>query len=313
MRLLPLVVLLACGAKDEDGYGSGADGGANNKVPSAAGIALGPPRPDTQTDLVVLIEEPATDGDGDELSYRYVWEQDGVVRTDLTDATIDSIHTTRMEVWTVTVTAFDEWSTGPEVSDSVEIANSPPQLSAITIAPAEIDELSEVTCTTGETSDGDYDLVGVMTRWVVSGEELDTEGPLYGDDFDKGDEILCRAYLDDGVETVTQDSRTVVVQNAAPWVVGVTLSHNNPTPEDTLEAIPEGWWDDDDDPEGYLYAWFINWTLASEEPTIDSSVFSPGDNIFVELTAFDGVTVGNTVASHSATAVNTPEPGVDGR
>ncbi len=43
--------------------------------------------------------------------------------------------------------------------------------------------------------------------------------------------------------------------------------------------------------------------VVAEEATIDSTVFSPGDNIFVELTAYDGVSVGNTVASHSATAV----------
>jgi hypothetical protein len=85
--------------------------------------------------------------------------------------------------------------------------------------------------------------------------------------------------------------------------VGVTLSHNNPTPDDVLEALPEGWWDDDGDPEGYQYAWYVNWALAAETTTIDSTVFSPGDNIFVELTAFDGITAGNTVVSHSATAV----------
>ena len=119
-----------------------------------------------------------------------------------------------------------------------------------------------------------------------------------------GRNLLGRAYLDDGVETVTQDSRTVTVQNAAPWVVGVTLSTSNPFPDETLEAIPEGWWDDDGDPEGFLYAWYVNWELASEEPTVDGTIFSPGDNIFVELTAFDGITVGNTVSSHSATAVD---------
>ena len=150
----------------------------------------------------------------------------------------------------------------------------------------------------------EYEQSQTLTISNTGGEELEVEGPLTGDHFEKGDEIVCVAYMDDGAETVTQKSRAVFVQNAAPWVVGVTLSSNNPTPDDVLEAIPEGWWDDDGDEEGYLYAWYINWELASEEPTIDSSVFSTGDNIFVELTAFDGVSVGNTVASHSATAVD---------
>jgi len=143
-----------------------------------------------------------------------------------------------------------------------------------------------------------------MTRWMLNGEELEIEGPLTGEDFDKGDEIVCVAYLDDGIETVTQKSHSVFVENTAPWVVGVNLSTNNPGPDDVLEAIPEGWWDDDGDSEGYLYAWYVNWDLASEEATIDGSVFSTGDNIFIELTAWDGETIGNTVASNSATAVD---------
>jgi len=294
-------LLAACAGKDADSERT--DASATNKVPSSPEISIQPAVPDTQADLSVIIEEPAVDFDGDDLSYRYSWEQDGEARTDLDTATVDSVFTRRGEIWTVEVTAHDGVSSGPPVTEEVEIQNSPPELSNITITPATVDELSEVECSPGEPIDKDHDPVGIMTRWVVNGEELEIEGPLTGDDFDKGDEIVCRAYMDDGMATVSQDSHTVVVENAAPWVVGVTLSHNNPTPADIMEAIPEGWWDDDDDPEGYLYAWFVNWDLASEAPTIDSALFSPGDNIFVELTAFDGATVGNTVSSHSATAV----------
>jgi hypothetical protein len=299
-----MLLLSACSGKDGDDLGSEGGDSSTNHVPSAPEIVIDPDDPDTTEDLVVVIKEHASDSDDDPLSYRYKWKQDGAVRSDLSKSTVASVHTRRGETWTVVVVAHDGVASGPEVTQQVEIENSLPVLSSVTITPSEVYEITEVECLTGDVTDDDHDLVGVMTRWMVNGEELEVEGPLTGDHFEKGDEIVCVAYMDDGAETVTQKSRAVFVQNAAPWVVGVTLSSNNPTPDDVLEAIPEGWWDDDGDEEGYLYAWYINWELASEEPTIDSSVFSTGDNIFVELTAFDGVSVGNTVASHSATAVD---------
>jgi hypothetical protein len=297
-----MLLVLGCAVKDGDSSGVG-DDSITNKVPTAPEISLVPEEPYTRADLSVLIDKPASDSDGDALSYRYTWAQDDAARLDLKTATVESVYTRRGEVWTVTVVAHDGVSSGPEVVESVEIRNSLPALTSLVVSPSEVDELSEVECTPGDTIDQDHDPVGVMTRWVVSGVELEIEGPLTGEFFDRGDEIFCRAYLDDGVDTTTQDSRVLVVNNALPWVVGVTLSHDNPSPSDVLEAVPEGWWDDDGDPEGYLYAWFVNWDLASEEATIDSTVFSPGDNIFVELTAYDGLGVGNTVASHYATAV----------
>jgi hypothetical protein len=304
MRVWILAGLFGAGCADKEDLGGSSEVGPANKVPSAPGIAIDPSSPDTQTDLVAIIETPATDGDGDEISYRYAWRQDGALRDDLDSAIVDSVYTRRGEVWTVEVEAIDGISEGPAVTDEVEIRNSLPELNTLTVTPSAVDVMSEVECTPGTATDLDHDPVGVMTRWVLNNTELEVEGPLLGEHFGRGDEIVCRAYLDDGVETVTQDSRVVVVENAAPWVVGVTLSHNNPTPSDVLEAIPEGWWDDDDDSEGYLYAWYINWAFAAETATIDSTVFSPGDNIFVEMTAFDGITVGNTVSSHSATAVD---------
>ena len=304
MRLSVLMLLLACAGKDGDDLGGGGEDSRTNQVPTAPKIVLDPDMPDTTEDLVVIIKEHSSDADDDALIYRYKWKQDGGLRSDLTQSTVAALHTRRGEIWTVTVTAYDGIGIGPEETDKVEIHNSIPVLSAVTITPSEVDELSEVECVTGEVTDADHDPVGVMTRWMLNGEELEIEGPLTGEDFDKGDEIVCVAYLDDGIETVTQKSHSVFVENTAPWVVGVNLSTNNPGPDDVLEAIPEGWWDDDGDSEGYLYAWYVNWDLASEEATIDGSVFSTGDNIFIELTAWDGETIGNTVASNSATAVD---------
>ena len=118
---------------------------------------------------------------------------------------------------------------------------------------------------------------------------------------------MCRVYLEDGVDDATPvDSDPVTISNSPPSVVGCSLSSNNPTTDEDVEAFSEGWWDDDGDAEGYIYEWYVNWELASSEPVLSSAMTQVGDNIYIELTAYDGVDEGNTVQSSYGTVASTP-------
>lgn len=81
----------ADGASDgADGADGTADGAPSNSPPTTATVALSPERPTTDQDATVVIVAGASDPDGDGLTYRYVWFQDGVLRADLTTDTPSS-------------------------------------------------------------------------------------------------------------------------------------------------------------------------------------------------------------------------------
>jgi formylglycine-generating enzyme required for sulfatase activity len=100
----------------------------SNSPPSEAGVGITPERPREGVDgLVCVIDAPATDPDGDSLSYSVVWEVDGVpyggaaATTTLVGDTIPSGVVVGGEVWTCGVTAFDGAESGLEVRAEVEI------------------------------------------------------------------------------------------------------------------------------------------------------------------------------------------------
>ena len=120
--LLPLSLAACTGeAKDEgtpdgaDGSSDGADGASDgtadgtpsNSPPTTATVALSPERPTTDQDATVVIVAGASDPDGDGLTYRYVWFEDGVLRADLTGDRLPAAETTKGQVWAVNVIAND--------------------------------------------------------------------------------------------------------------------------------------------------------------------------------------------------------------
>jgi hypothetical protein len=298
---------LGCAEKSEGGgvVWSGDTGPMGpNQYPTAPEISLSPEFPDTSTDLAVAVTTPSIDSDGDPIEYRYSWSRDGDSRTDLSEDTVSNVFTRRGEVWRVEVVAHDGRDSGAEATAEVTIQNSLPTIESVFIEPGEIYENTEVTCVVGETADADHDPVGVRTVWVLDDEELEQEGPLTGTDFDRGQTLVCRAYLEDGVDYPPPvDSDPVTVRNTPPNIVGVSLSDNNPPTDSNVEAIPDGWFDDDGDEEGYLYTWYLNGIFASSEPILTAERTARGDNVYVELIAFDGIDEGNMVQSSYGTVI----------
>jgi hypothetical protein len=170
------------------------------------------------------------------------------------------------------------------------------------ITPEEIREKSEVVCDYSEPVDLDNDVIQQLQVWSVNGAELDVRGSLTGMDFNKGDEIACLVYADDGIgDDAPHISVASVVLNTVPHVIGCSLEDHEPPEDQPLEAISEGFIDEDNDPEGYLYQWYVNGVPVSTDSTLPSSLFEAGDNVYVELTAWDGEQAGNTVESRHGT------------
>lgn len=101
-----------------------------NTPPTAPSVAITPEAPTVSDDLVCDITTPATDVDGDGLSYDIAWSRDGAEwsgatgRTTYEGDTIAGRDTSGGELWTCTVMAWDGETFGPDaVSDEVEVVD----------------------------------------------------------------------------------------------------------------------------------------------------------------------------------------------
>jgi hypothetical protein len=275
-----------------------------NAPPGPIAIELLPPSPTSADDLTVDLVAEAEDPEGELVEYIIEWYADGVLLEGVDSMTLESMFTTRGERWSVLVTAFDGVLEGGQATKSVDIHNSLPTVDFITISPVEIQEKSEVICEYAEPVDLDNDIIQQLQTWAVNDVELGVRGSLFGTDFDKGDEISCWVYADDGVgEAPPHRSVSVRVLNTVPHVIGCSLEDNEPPEDLSVAAVSEGFIDEDDDPEGYIYQWYVNGMEVSTESVLSASLIDAGDNVYVECTAWDGEHTGNTVISGHGTVI----------
>ena len=298
MRIFVLATLsyMACDSGEDE------QGPAINSPPGPLAVQLHPDNPTAADDLTVDIVIPSEDPEGKTVEYLIEWFVDGDRINGVDALTLESMFTARGERWTVQVTAFDGVLEGGAATASVDIGNSEPTVESIVISPDDVQEKSEVTCDYSEPVDLDNDVIQQMQVWAVNDAELDVRGSLFGIDFNKGDEIACIVYADDGVGDLTPHiSAPVVVQNTEPHVIGCSLHDNEPASHEPIEVISEGFIDEDNDPEGYLYQWYVNGVPTSTDASLQPERFEAGDNVYVECTAWDGEQAGNTVVSGHGT------------
>lgn len=292
------LLVVGCAPKDTEEVRVG------NAPPGPIAIALLPPTPTSADDLTVDLIDEAVDPEGEPVEYIIEWSVDGVLLEGVESMTLESMFTARGERWSVLVTAFDGVLEGGQAAESIDIHNSLPTVEFITISPDDIQEKSEVTCEYDEPLDLDNDIIQQLQTWAVNGIELDVRGSLFGTDFDKGDEISCWVYADDGVgEAEPHRSSSVTVLNTVPHVIGCSLEDNEPAEDQPLAVESQGFIDEDDDPEGYVFQWYVNAVPVSTEAVLPPILIDAGDNVYVECTAWDGEQAGNTVTSGHGTVV----------
>ena len=287
------------------GCGKGEGRSVGNSPPSTPGIELSPAQPNASDDLKVTITADAEDPDGDNVEYKIEWLVDGEVVEGADALTLDKAFTLRGERWSVIVTAFDGIQDGGRAGASVDILNAAPTVANIRVTPTEPTVSDTISCSYDEPEDLDYDEIQELQVWAINGEEIDVRGPITSEVFVKHDQVECLVYADDGVADLEPHrSDVVTVLNTLPNVIGCSLATNNPPDNVPLAVTSEGFYDLDGDPEGYLYAWFINGEEVSSDETLAPSLMSPGDNVYVECTAWDGEEAGNTVTSGQGTVID---------
>jgi len=106
-----------------------------NSAPSSPVVSITPASPSSSDDLTATIVTPATDADGDAISYGYRWLENGV-DSGLQTATIAHAATAEGETWKVFVTATDGFVDALPASSEVTIGNTAPTCTGASLLPS---------------------------------------------------------------------------------------------------------------------------------------------------------------------------------
>lgn len=253
-----------------------------NQAPSAPVVVISPSSPRTADDLGVVITTESVDPDGDAVSYSYRWYRDEVEMTSFTGTTVDASATTRGETWRVEVVASDGSASGAAGSDEVEIGNTAPTLTTVSLTPTSAYTNDTLTANIGS-SDDDGDSVSASYAWTVNGTTISATGSsLSGVSwFDKGDRVAVTVTPSDGTDSGTPMSSTsLTILNTPPTAPGVTIDPSDPIEgeDDLLCELTSGSTDADGDSIEYDIAW----TLGSTSFTDADTTLREGDTVLTE-------------------------------
>jgi hypothetical protein len=237
------------------------------------------------------------DGDPDFSTYRWLINEVEVETGDTMAGGFAGGDTIRCEV-----TPKDGMDDGIPVSGVQTISNTPPSIDNVTLDPADPETGELVTCNWSGYSDPDGDPDGSTVEWFVNGLST-TTGTTISSDFTAGDELSCEVTPNDGYESGTPISTSVVVANAPPSISGVTISPIAPRAGDPLTCLWGGYADPEDDPDQSTVSWTINGVPAGTDATL-STGYVHGDEVVCEVTPDDGFDVGIPVTG-DATILNT--------
>ncbi len=261
-----------------------------NTPPEINTISLSPSTPMTSDSL--MASASGFDFDLDPVNLSYQWYKNGQLTSNSLNA-ISANDTSKGEIWTVRVTPNDGFVDGLAAEASVEIQNTPPSISAVSVNPSLASAIDVLTCSVVAT-DLDNDVLTTTLIWTKQ-----SDGALLGTgstldlsqhSVSTGDLIACTATVEDSSGDSTTEFETALISNAAPIFSSLTLSPALPNPSDTVECIAVAS-DPDGDPVSLEYAWtnVATGMVMASGSTIDLSLYNlvDGDQIECHATASD--------------------------
>jgi len=288
-----------------------------DSAPVVTTVGLGPsPATETST-LTCSVTTASTDADGDTVTYAYTWKVNGSA-VGVSTSTLTGANFSHGDTVTCTVTPTDGSVNGIAVtSNTVNVINTAPVLTSVTLTPSPAFEGSTMNCARGSASDADGDSISYTYRWTVNSATVSgqTSTTLTGTYFNKNDTVACLVTPTDGTNAGTEvASNPISISNSPPSLTSVSISPSTLYTDTDAAAIPSGPFDPDGDAVTYRYQWYKNSTAINGQTaaTLQGTQFVKNDVIYVIVTPYDGTVTGNPVQSSNVTIQNSSPttPGV---
>jgi outer membrane protein assembly factor BamB len=286
-----------------------------NTPPTVPVAVLEPATATALTGISVKIQKPATDVDGDAITYRYRWSRDGLPFA-LDGAALKPGSLRRGEVWRAEVTAFDGDEAGEPLVLTTVVANTIPPVPAVTLKPAAPSTGASLSCeAVVPERDADQEPIIVGYRWSRNGklEPLAEGRPVLPQGvIRRGERWRCEVWASDGVSESPRASAEVTVQNSPPGSPQVAIEPELAHTGDELTCrvtVPSI--DPDGDEVTYTYAWWQNdkpLPGTSESGRLPTMVTTKRDRFKCAATPSDGTAKGRPAAAERVISNAPPGP-----
>ena len=253
-----------------------------NSGPTLGSVTLSHTDP-TAADTVTFTPVDAVDPDGDTVRYTVEWYVDGeLVSTENELAPRSFVR--GQEVYAIVTPTDGELAGDPVTSATVTAANTPPDLTSVTLTP-ELAYTDSTLFPLVEAEDLDGDPVTYTVEWTVNGSVISETGSVLEGDtwFDKDDTVSVKVKPNDGIDDgPTLTSTTITVLNSAPTVPVIAMDPEKPKSDDDLWcAVDVESTDADGDELTYTFSWTRNGSEFTDTDTLDYE----GDYVYTDFTA----------------------------
>lgn len=302
IRLLPLVMLVACG----DGEVTLRRNSQINPDLVVEQVTIQPGAPTTAHDLLATATASAPEGTA--VRWTYTWFVDDQPVQDGESDTLLATATARGQVIVVEATPSDGERAGlPERSEPVTVVNSMPTLQAATLNPERATRRDALTCTAVGLADADDDPLTLRYTWSIGDREVPLDSPtLPAGTARRDDRVRCAITASDPTSsTETVWSEPLVILNAPPELTNVQLS---PRPAYTSSVLTASAIASDPDGDAITlqWSWQINGVDAGSGSALPSDRFVRGDTIVAQVVGSDGVDASEPAATADLTIRNSP-------
>jgi len=283
--------------------------------PGPAEIALEPPLPTRAGSVKAVVRKPAQDADGDALTYRTEWLQDGL-ETGVKGDTFPGDRLRRGALLTARVYASDGELEGPPVSASSRVGDTAPGALAVSLEPAVPTRAEAIRVRVEKpASDLDGDRLSYRHRWSVDGRPRNlplTTAELPAGLARKHQRVKVEVRAFDGELEGPPATAEALLRNTPPTAPRVDVLPARPRRGDALRAVLSAPSQDaDGDPVTYRFTWRKNGAplaLQGDPREVPGSQVAKGDRFDVTVVPNDGEEDGPPVQAIALVGNTPPAP-----
>ena len=190
---------------------------AGSNAPVITDVLLSPKVPVPGSEIRAVVE--ASDPDGDDLRYHYVWSHNGREVSNGDKAALFVVDLKKGDRIEVAVTASDgRHETRPFIARA-KTGNRPPVLSAVSMEPFGDIRAGEVIAATPHASDPDHDSLRFSYQWLVNGRKAGQDRSFDSSGLKRGDKLQVQVVASDGIDESREVLSPVLMLGNSPPLI----------------------------------------------------------------------------------------------